>query len=856
MNWKRMKRVLATSLAVMLALPPNIYGGPTKVQAEQARGVVTQFYSIDYLNDEEYLVGSTEDYIRETLPDQLYVSYSDVQESLQNLDADDESSVTVDESAAEETSEGDLTEETSVEEEIEEEPVEENTAEESAIEEVPEEETSMEEKPAEEQPEEILEEVLPEENLQEPEPEKSEEPAELNPAETVSSAIGFLKSMLPQPLVVCAAGVNELSYGTHDKEVNVTWNLKYCGDSYECTPVITESWLTVPDTVTVPTVKVKLVNAQVSLDKSDFTMFTENYGDNWAQIKNNVRYDYDAIRFVSSDENVVRIVSESSGSVYAYQPGVATISMKYNDTILTSYQITVVKPSDCYTVNKDNQWSKDKFYITAKEGFSLKSYDGVFQKGDQLEVNVKEGEYKRSFWFYVVNKATGEESHSETIDCKIDKSAPTGTIYANGSYWSRIVLTTDSDSQPVRELEDPWVWISAYDDGYEGSRVTIQYHIFDDFKASDAEGIEQAVAADGGWIGYTEDENISLGAMKYNVIYAKLIDNVGNVSYLSSGKIAVLQEADNISVSGIKIQSYTGKAIRPKVMVKDATTGKKLKEGKQYSVSYEDNVDSGIGAVVIRGVDGSGYEGTKKAYFFIAAQNIAKKVQTKVVGKKFSYTGEAITPSVNVKFGKITLVEGRDYELSYANNVSQGTAQIYVKGLGNFTGTKVIKFKISGPQIKDAEVSLTADSVVYSGAGCYPSINVVYHGKTCQEGVDYTVTYPKSLKAGKNAIRLKGIGNLSGSMTVNFTVTKAPIDQAEVTMQDTWQLTGGKLNIVPSSVIVNGSALNGKKDYTIKYRSTTTGQITNTIKTAGSYQMLIMGKGCYQGTKTVDFTVK
>ena len=387
-----MKRVLAASLAVILALPPNIYGEPTKVQAEQARGVVTQFYSIDYLNDEEYLVGSTEDYIRKTLPDQLYVSYADVQESLQNLEEDNAAPVIVDGSAAEGNSEDDPAGETP-EEEDKEEPAEKNTteentadenaAEESAIEEVAEEETSMEENPTEEQPaEKTPEEVLPEEHSQEP---GQEEPAKTSPVETVSSAIGFLKSMLPQPFIVHAAGTNEMSDGTHDKEVNVTWDLKYCGDSYECTPVIAESWLTVPDTVTVPTVKVKLVNAQVSLDKPDFTMFTETYGDNGAQIKNNFRYDYDAIHFVSSDENVVRIVSDRSGSVYAYQPGVAQISMKYNDTTLTSYQITVVKPSDCYTVNKDNQWSKDKFYITAKEGFSLKSYDGVFQKGDQLE---------------------------------------------------------------------------------------------------------------------------------------------------------------------------------------------------------------------------------------------------------------------------------------------------------------------------------------------------------------------------------------------------------------------------------------------------------------------------------------
>ncbi len=126
MNWKRMKRVLAASLAAMLAFPTNIYGTPIKVQAEQVRSVVTQFYSIDYLNDEEYLVGSTEDYIRKTLPDQLLVSYTDVQAVQQNLEEESAVSVPADKDMVEEApveedsvsvpEDGDTVEETPVEE--------------------------------------------------------------------------------------------------------------------------------------------------------------------------------------------------------------------------------------------------------------------------------------------------------------------------------------------------------------------------------------------------------------------------------------------------------------------------------------------------------------------------------------------------------------------------------------------------------------------------------------------------------------------------------------------------------------------------------------------------------------------
>ena len=185
MNWKRMKRVLAASLAAMLAFPPNIYGTPIKVQAEQVRSVVTQFYSIDYLNDEEYLVGSTEDYIRKTLPDQLLVSYTDVQAVQQNLEEESAVSVPADE---------DMVEEAPVEEDSVSVTTDENTVEETSTD-----ENTVKEEPAKENSEED-----PMKEIQTEEPETDEVPEEETPADTVSSAIGFLKSLVPQPLIVHA----------------------------------------------------------------------------------------------------------------------------------------------------------------------------------------------------------------------------------------------------------------------------------------------------------------------------------------------------------------------------------------------------------------------------------------------------------------------------------------------------------------------------------------------------------------------------------------------------------------------------------------------------------------------------
>ena len=64
-----------------------------------------------------------------------------------------------------------------------------------------------------------------------------------------------------------------------------------------------------------------------------------------------------------------------------------------------------------------------------------------------------------------------------------------------------------------------------------------------------------------------------------------------------------------------------------------------------------------------------------------------------------TYTGSAITPvpvlsKILNGSSKYTLVKDTDYTLSYSNNTNVGTATITATGKGNFTGTKIITFKI------------------------------------------------------------------------------------------------------------------------------------------------------------------
>ncbi len=62
--------------------------------------------------------------------------------------------------------------------------------------------------------------------------------------------------------------------------------------------------------------------------------------------------------------------------------------------------------------------------------------------------------------------------------------------------------------------------------------------------------------------------------------------------------------------------------------------------------------------------------------------------------KDKAYTGSAIKPSVTLKVGGVKLKKGTDYKVSYSNNTNSGIAKITLKGKGDYTGKKVVKFKI------------------------------------------------------------------------------------------------------------------------------------------------------------------
>lgn len=157
-----------------------------------------------------------------------------------------------------------------------------------------------------------------------------------------------------------------------------------------------------------------------------------------------------------------------------------------------------------------------------------------------------------------------------------------------------------------------------------------------------------------------------------------------------------------------------------------------------------------------------------------------EKTQTSIKGAVVSfednieYTGKEIKPSVSVVLDGKELKEGKDYKVSYSNNIEVGKGTITITGIGDYKGTITKTFNITEkPKISIANAMVAdIDDIEFTGSELTPSVVVTLDGKTLVEGVDYTVAYTNNVELGTATITITGIGDYEGTITKTFNIVK------------------------------------------------------------------------------------
>ena len=248
-----------------------------------------------------------------------------------------------------------------------------------------------------------------------------------------------------------------------------------------------------------------------------------------------------------------------------------------------------------------------------------------------------------------------------------------------------------------------------------------------------------------------------------------------NISSINSILLAVrkifVDDPKSLSyaeVTKIPNQKYTGRAIKPNFEVQHLC--KALEKGKDYTVSYFDNVNAGTATAKVSGA--GEYTGSVSASFTIDPKSISLLEISGISTK--TYTGKAQTQAIVVEDGYFTLTKGTDYDVTYANNVKVGTASVVITGKGNYTGTVTKTFAI-----KKAPNTITAknSTKTYSTKAQTFSLGVkVKNGTPTYKSSTKYVTVSKT---GKVTVKAKYMGKATIKITspanANYTATTKKI---------------------------------------------------------------------------------
>lgn len=276
-----------------------------------------------------------------------------------------------------------------------------------------------------------------------------------------------------------------------------------------------------------------------------------------------------------------------------------------------------------------------------------------------------------------------------------------------------------------------------------------------------------------------------------------------------------LEDSKETSLTYTGSWKYTGKPITFSPVLK--FHNRTLTEGKDYTLSFSNNQNSGVGTFTITGL--GLYSGTLTNNFGIWQINLSQAEVT-FSQSSYLYTGTPLTPKPTVTWNGITLTENVDYTLSWHNNAQQGNAYVTVSGKGNFTGETNKSFYIDLTPITEAEIGDIPDYEYAPGKEFKPEPTVTLNGVTLKKDVDYTLSYfdntMASSRTNRPRVHITGIGIYRSGFSKYFTINPLKLSGETIELPDTNCGNGSVTTFLRNHLVItyNGVQLTSD-DYSI-----------------------------------------
>ena len=299
----------------------------------------------------------------------------------------------------------------------------------------------------------------------------------------------------------------------------------------------------------------------------------------------------------------------------------------------------------------------------------------------------------------------------------------------------------------------------------------------------------------------------------------------------------------------------------------DGTGTRQTLATSRYTVKYPDNTTDAGDKTVLFTANGGPLYGTKTVTYTIYpvsgsvwSVEFTNLTMDSTGQYTVQYQGAVITPEVKAYVlgagGSRTEIPLKSSEIKYANNTAAGTASVSVSP-NNYEGTKTLYFRILGVDISGDDVyAAFTDGITrrqYTGTALTPAVTVTFAGSlgtvTLSKDVDFSLTYENNTKAGAADVKITGIGNYSGTKTLDFDIFANLNDKTSVFTIPKQMYTGEAITELTGATLkAGGNDLKLGTDYTLSITS------TDSFRTKGTAIFTAQGK-YYEGTRTVQFEI-
>ena len=324
--------------------------------------------------------------------------------------------------------------------------------------------------------------------------------------------------------------------------------------------------------------------------------------------------------------------------------------------------------------------------------------------------------------------------------------------------------------------------------------------------------------------------------------------------------------------------NWTGKEVKPDVLIRCADCNKELKEGTDYKLEYKNNVNVGTATVKVVGM--GAYKGVDQTANFeieedcgwngIKYYNDTYQNGDHIGSLEWSeWRYNKKTPYIPIACnhcGK-ELENGKDYTITFSNTDHPGEGTAKVVGLNEYAGHELSFTYTLKPKDLKAESYYNGDDLgtyKWTGKEVKPDIGKIYvqdiYGSVVDteavEGKDYQLEYSNNIEEGTATVKVVGIGDAKGTvLTYTYHIEKqhgwngfSVTGHKDGDDLGAYEWTGSEVRYPISNVTdKTGKVLSEGTDYKLVYSDNTK---------PGTAKVEIIGSGIYTGCDlTFTYTI-